>query len=249
MTSCMFVTFVVHEVDRHLGAPVLGDDPADGAALLEEPALLDLLALERLGVETGLLQLRVKVAPQLAVALGQGVEGVVHRVVVGARKLARGRAVLEDLAAHVARRAEGRAACDAVALAEVEREVGRVLLVPRVEVQVVRDEELAGADRDHAGLGEERRGPEVRLPLGLAELVRQGLVLAPAHVGERAPLGAAGGLVVEVDGDAQLVPDALAELGGEAGRSPPWSRRRRARRDRRRWRRDARAPPGARACR
>ena len=48
-----------------------------------------------------------------------------------------------------------------------------------------------------------------------ADVVANALELAATHVGEILAVGARGGALVEEDGDAELAPDALAELARE----------------------------------
>jgi hypothetical protein len=75
-----------------------------------------------------------------------------------------------------------RVTLQASSLSDLERDLVRELGVARVEVDVVGDEELAGADHEGAGPGLELRRTEVRLPRGVLELLRQPLVLARSNV-------------------------------------------------------------------
>jgi hypothetical protein len=99
----------------------------------------------------------------------------------------------------------------AAALAQFVGNLVGVAAVGRVQVDVVGDQELAGADRGRAGPAVERRRPEIRFPFGTGQLVGETLVLAGPHVGQVAPLGAAGRVLVQVHGDAQLVANASAD--------------------------------------
>jgi hypothetical protein len=102
-------------------------------------------------------------------------------------------------------------------LAHVEGDAGGQPLVRGVEVDVIRDEELACADHGRAGARNERRRSEVGLPRRVLELRRQAFVLARPHVREVAALRRGRRKLVEVDGDTELGTDPLAEATGEGG--------------------------------
>src|SRR5262249_25689759 len=91
----------------------------------------------------------------------------------------------------------------------------RELLVPRVEVDVVGDEELSRADHRRPGLRVELRGPEVGGERRVLELLRKRLVLPLSDVGEGSPLRARRRGLIEVDRNAQLLADTLAESAGD----------------------------------
>src|ERR1019366_3573870 len=86
--------------------------------------------------------------------------------------------------------------------------------VVRIEVDVVGDQRRAGADGYCTRLRVDRRGTLIGGALRVAaDRLAQTLELATAHVGEVAPLGPPGGLLVEVDRD--------GKLGAHAGAQPP----------------------------
>ena len=80
------------------------------------------------------------------------------------------------------------------------------------EIDVVRDEEGAGADDGGASGGMHMIGAEVRHALGIGADLRLGqLKLAAADVGEVLAVGARGGALVQEDRNAEFIADALAE--------------------------------------
>ncbi len=151
----------VHEIDGHLRAPELGNEPADGLRGRQRARRLEGLA----------------------------------------------RLVAQDLSVGPAPGAAG--------LADVERDVVRELAVARVQVDVVGDEKRARADGRRARPRVEGRRPEVGRPGRVLETGFEAFVLALSHVGEIAPLGPAGGRLVEVDRNAELVADPPSHLTRE----------------------------------
>ena len=201
---------VVGEVDGELGALVGVHVPADGLALGEEAGLVGLLADHALGrvdvVE--LQQVAQLVAVGLLAVRLQGLEGGGVMAAVPAGEAPFG--VLQLLAAAV--EGAGLAAPGhAALLPELEGDVRGVGLVPGVQGDVVGDEELARTGDQGAEGGHVARRAEVRRPLGILELLLEALVLPLADHRQVAPLRAAGGVLVQVDGNAQLLAHALAQ--------------------------------------
>ena len=95
--------------------------------------------------------------------------------------------------------------------------------VGRGEVDVVGDEERAGADRDGAGRRVQARRAEVRLAPVLADLRLEALVLAAADVGELDPFRSERRVGVEEDRQVEARGDPLPEAAGERRRSRPSS--------------------------
>jgi hypothetical protein len=117
--------------------------------------------------------------------------------------------VLPDLPVGVALRPAG--------LADVEGDLVREVAVAGVEIDVVGDQELPRADHYRAGARQEGRRPVVGRPLGLLQLLGPRLVLADADVGEGPARRARGGVLVEIDRDAELITDAFAQPMRERG--------------------------------
>ena len=84
-----------------------------------------------------------------------------------------------------------------------------------VQVDVVGDQELAGADHGRAALEVGAGGAEVGPHSGSGELLREPLVLALPDRSQIAPGGARRRVLVEVDRDRERLADPLAELSGE----------------------------------
>jgi hypothetical protein len=105
----------------------------------------------------------------------------------------------------------------AAALPKLVGDLRRVAAVRSVEVDVVGDQELAGAHGRRPGGRIELGRAVVGDPRGVGQLRFQALVLASAHAGEVAALGPGGRLLVEINRDAQLLPDAPTDLTGDRG--------------------------------
>ena len=113
-----------------------------------------------------------------------------------------------------ARDVRGRAVGSLCRLAGLAERLGdRVgeFLVSRVQVDVVRDQELARSDDRGAGSGVESARAEVGGERRILELFGERLVLPLADVGQRPPLRARRCGLVEVDGYAKLVADTFPE--------------------------------------
>ena len=200
---------VIGQIDGDLRPLVLVHVPADGLAVAEFPGSIDLLPDQRLRgvhiVQTK--QLRDIVGVRAAAVGGRLGERPANEVAVptGVRAILVG----EDLSLGVGGGA-GRRARHPAALAQLEGDVRRQRLVPRVQRHVVGDEEFAGADHGRASPGVEPRGTKIRRPVRVVELLGQPLVLALSDGRQVLPLGSARRSFVEIDGDGQLAPNTLA---------------------------------------
>ncbi len=115
--------------------------------------------------------------------------------------------VLDDVAVLVA--------LGPAALAQAQGDLVGQLAVAGVEVEVVGDQELAGADDGRPGLGIEDGLAEIRGPARVLELLGKPFVFAGPDRGQVPALGLAGRGLIEVDGNAQLGGDPAPELAGQ----------------------------------
>ena len=101
------------------------------------------------------------------------------------------------------------------ALPKAQGDLVGQLAVPRIEIDVVGDEELAGADDGRPRPRIENGLAEIGGPPRVLELLGQALVFPGPDRGQVAALGLAGRRLIEIDRDGELRRDALAELGGQ----------------------------------
>ncbi len=204
---------VVREVHADLGSVVVLDHPADRLHVTEAP-VGEHGTRRVLRVDTQILVALAQVAAvYLEVVLGQLLERVGH-VVAGPAGI---RAVVREFD-HLALVVEGLrlpGPLPAAPLAQHVSDLVRVAPVRRVQVDVVSDEELAGADRCGPGRRIELRRPEVRPPVRLLQLLRQPLVFARPHPGQVAALRPRRRPLVQVDRDPQLLADPPAHPTGQ----------------------------------
>ncbi len=154
-------------------------------------------------------------AVRVGVVLGKLLEGFPREVAVAA-----GIGAVLGEANHLAlvvERLDVPATLPPAPLPELVGDLGGVAPVRRVEVDVVGDQELAGADGRGPGGRVELGRPEIGLPFRVRELGLQPLVLPCPHVGQIAPLRHARSVLVQIDRDAELVADALSDLTGDLG--------------------------------
>ena len=101
------------------------------------------------------------------------------------------------------------------ALPEAQGDLVGQLPVPGVEVDVVGDQELAGADDGGAGLGVENGPAEIGRPAAVLEFLGQAFVFPGPDRGQVPALRRPGGGFVEIDGDPQLSGDPGAKLASQ----------------------------------
>ena len=205
---------IVREVDADLGAAVGVHVPADGLAVVEETPAPDLLAQGVRGVHVvHAHEGRQVIAVGRSTVIHGFLEGGSGEVAVAAGEGALG---VEDQLASLVVGLHAAAPGHAALLPQLEGNIGGVGLVGGIEGDVVGHEEFTGADDGGTGpwvVG----GWEIRRPVGILELLRQALVLAPPHLGQVAALGARGGGFVEVDRDGELFRHARAQASRQLG--------------------------------
>ncbi len=101
------------------------------------------------------------------------------------------------------------------ALADIQGDGVGLPLHVGVHVDVVGDEEVACAGHGHAALGHELEGAVVGLEVRVLHLLGKGLVLALADVGHLHAVGPLRALRIQIDGNAQFLADAFADLVGQ----------------------------------
>ncbi len=135
-----------------------------------------------------------------------------------------GASVLGDVPAHTADRLEHAGLVDlfspgpghrAAVLPDVERDPVCPPFVGDVEVDVVGDEELAGAGHHGPEPGHELRRAVVGCEVRILELAGQGLILALADGREGLPFGSGRSELIEVDRQGKFLADSLAEATGQ----------------------------------
>ena len=104
---------------------------------------------------------------------------------------------------------------DAAPLAQLEGNIRGRPFVARVQRDVEGDKKLAGADDRRPATRIENRRAAIGRPIAVAELRRQALVFAAADIGQILAAGVAGGGLVEIDRNAQLIAHAAADAASD----------------------------------
>ncbi len=205
----------VGEVHADLGTIVLVDDPADGFHVIEESVGED-MARWALGVDLQCLVPGAEIPTVLVpVVLLQLLEGTAHEIAGSA-----GVAPVPGEVHHIALVVEGGGVPGPLPAPPLSQDIGDFVGVPAVggvEVDVVGDQEFPGSHGRRTRTGVEDRRAEVRGPLRVAELLLQPLVFSGPDLGQIPAFGPGGGVLVEIDGNAELFADPGPDPAGHLG--------------------------------